>query len=419
MMNLRKLHVQVAIGMLAGVLVGLIWPDTGAALKPLGDGFIRLIRMIIAPIVFFTVARGVSQTADLKSLGRAGAKALLYFELVSLLALLVGLLVAHVVRPGAGMNLDLAMLDTSSLPASMRTPAASQGWTDQLLNIIPDSFLSAFVSGNLMSVLLIALLFGVACTRMGAVGERVSLLLDDVSKVFFSIVHLIVKLAPLGAFGGMAYTVGKYGIGTLWRLGLLTLSLYLACALFILVVLGLIARWSGYSLLALIRYLRDEVLVVAGTSSTEAVMPQLLEKLQLLGASRPVVGLVLPAGYSLNLDGSCIYITLAAIFLAQATGIDLTFSQEALLLGVATLTSKGTGGVAGIGLIMLASTLAAVPVIPIESLALLIGIDRLLSVGRAVTSLIGNAVATLAIARWERALDASRLQAELSRGQLR
>lgn len=419
MMNLRKLHVQVAIGMLAGVLVGLIWPDTGAALKPLGDGFIRLIRMIIAPIVFFTVARGVSQTADLKSLGRAGAKALLYFELVSLLALLVGLLVAHVVRPGAGMNLDLATLDTSSLPASMRTPAASQGWTDQLLNIIPDSFLSAFVSGNLMSVLLIALLFGVACTRMGAVGERVSLLLDDVSKVFFSIVHLIVKLAPLGAFGGMAYTVGKYGIGTLWRLGLLTLSLYLACALFILVVLGLIARWSGYSLLALIRYLRDEVLVVAGTSSTEAVMPQLLEKLQLLGASRPVVGLVLPAGYSLNLDGSCIYITLAAIFLAQATGIDLTFSQEALLLGVATLTSKGTGGVAGIGLIMLASTLAAVPVIPIESLALLIGIDRLLSVGRAVTSLIGNAVATLAIARWERALDPSRLQAELSRGQLR
>lgn len=419
MLNLRKLHTQVAIGMLAGVLVGVLWPDAGAGLKPFGDGFIRLIRMIIAPIVFFTVARGVSQTADLKSLGRTGAKALLYFEVVSLLALLVGQLVAHVVRPGVGLQIDPATLDASSLTGSMRAADASRGWVDQLLNVIPESFLSAFVSGNLLSVLLIALLFGLACTRLGPVGERVSLLLEDVSKVFFSIVHLIVKLAPLGAFGGMAYTVGKFGIATLWRLGLLTLSLYLACALFIVVVLGLIARWSGYSLFALIRYLREEVLVVAGTSSTEAVMPQLLEKLQALGASRPVVGLVLPAGYSLNLDGSCIYITLGAIFLAQATGTDLTLGQEALLLGVATLTSKGTGGVAGIGLVMLAGTLAAVPVIPIESLALLVGIDRLLSIGRAVTSLIGNVVATLAIARWERALDPNLLRTELGRGQLR
>jgi len=413
MINLRKLHVQVAVGMLAGVLLGLLLPETAAALKPLGDGFIRLIRMIIAPIVFFTVARGVSQTADLKYLGRAGAKALLYFEVVSLLALLVGLLVAHIVRPGAGMHIDLATLDRSSLPASMRQPAVTGSWTDQILNIIPESFLSAFVSGNLLSVLLIALLFGLACTRMGEVGQRVSAMLDDVSNVFFSIVHLIVKLAPIGAFGGMAYTVGKYGIGTLWRLGLLTLSLYFACALFIAVVLGLIARWSGYSLWALIGYLRDEVLIVAGTSSTEAVMPQLLEKLQLLGASRPVVGLVLPAGYSLNLDGSCIYLTLAALFLAQATGTDLSLGQEALLLGVATVTSKGTGGVAGIGLVMLAGTMAAVPVIPLEALAVLIGIDRLLSIGRAVTSLIGNAVATLAIARWERALDRNQLLAEL------
>lgn len=412
-MRMPKLHTQVIIGMVAGVAVGILWPETGAAMKPFGDGFIRLIRMIIAPIVFCTVARGISQSADLKALGRVGAKTLLYFEVVSLLALLVGLLVAHLFQPGAGLHIDVASLDSSALPSNMRRPAAAPGWPEQILNIIPESFLSAFVTGNLMSVLLIALLFGFACTRLGAVGERVSLLLDDVSQVFFSIVHLIVKLAPLGAFGGMAYTVGRFGIGTLWRLGLLTLSLYFACALFIVVVLGLIARWSGYSLLALIRYLRDETLVVAGTSSTEAVMPQLLEKLQRLGASRPVVGLVLPAGYSLNLDGSCIYITLAAIFLAQATGTNLSFGQEALLLGVATLTSKGTGGVAGIGLIMLASTMAAVPVIPMESLAILIGIDRLLSVGRAVTSLIGNAVATLAIARWDQALDQSRLRAEL------
>ena len=417
MRYLRPLYAQVALGMVLGIVVGLLWPDVAVQCKPLADGFIKLIKMLVAPIIFGTVVMGVAQSRDLGHLGRLGAKALIYFEVVSSLAILVGLLAAHIVQPGAGLHLDVATLDPS-IAAGYVQRAAGHSWSERLLALIPDNLLAVLVGNDFLQVLLVAVLCGSVCTRIGSAGQRITAVIDDLLKLLFGVMNWVVRLAPLGAFGGMAFTIGRFGLATLWKLALLVLSLYGASLVFVALVLGPIAYWCGCGIWPLLRYLREEVLIVLSTSSTEAVFPALVTKLKQLGASSSVVGVVLPAGYSFNLDGSCIYITLAALFLAQATGTHLDWTQQLVLFGVASLTSKGTSGVAGVGFITLAATLAAVPSIPIESLAILVGIDRVLSVCRAVTSLIGNVVATLAVARWENELDRTALRTELGERQI-
>jgi len=412
---LRLLYVQVLIGIALGVAVGAIWPEIGASLKPLGDAFVKLIRMLIAPVIFCTVASGIAHMSDLKKFGRVGGKALLYFEVVSTIALFIGLIAGRVIKPGAGFGIDPSTLDPS-IAAGYAKKAHEDTVVSHLMNLIPDTFFGAFSGGDLLQVLVIAVLTGFACARLGPHGARVAGVLDEVVKVFFSIIHIVVRAAPIGAFGAMAFTIGKYGLGSLVQLGSLIATFYVTSLLFVLVVLGLVARVVGFSLLRFLGYIREELLIVLGASSSEAVLPQMMEKLERLGAARPVVGLVIPAGYSFNLDGTNIYMTLATLFLAQATGIDLTLGQELTLLGVAMISSKGASGVTGAGFITLAATLAVVPTIPIASLALLVGIDRFMSECRALTNLVGNGVATLAVARWENELDLDRLTAELARG---
>jgi len=412
---LKILYVQVLIAIALGVAVGAIWPETGTALKPLGDAFIRLIKMLIAPVIFCTVAVGIAHMSDLKSFGRVGGKALIYFEAVSTIALLLGVAVAMVVRPGDGFNIDPRTLDPS-VAAGYAKSAQAQSLTDHLLHIIPDTFISAFATGDLLQVLLIAILTGFALARLGEFGDRMTAGLEQVLKVFFSIIHIVVRLAPIGAFGAMAFTIGKYGLGSLTQLGALIVTFYATSLLFVLVVLGAIAGMAGFSILRFIAYIREELLIVLGTSSSETVLPQMMEKLQRLGASKPIVGLVIPTGYSFNLDGTNIYMTLATLFLAQATNTHLSWEQIAVLLGVAMITSKGASGVTGAGFITLAATLAVVPDIPIVALAILVGIDRFMSECRALTNLVGNGVATLVVARWEKALDMDRLHAELNKG---
>jgi aerobic C4-dicarboxylate transport protein len=412
---LKILYVQVLLAIALGVLVGALWPHLGEALKPLGDGFIRLIKMLIAPVIFCTVAVGIAHMSDLKSFGRVGGKALLYFEVVSTLALLIGVAVALVVRPGDGFNIDPAAFDPS-IAAGYAAKAKAEGLVEHLLNIIPATFFGAFAEGDLLQVLLIAILSGFALARMGEFGDRMTAGLEEVLKVFFSIIHIVVRAAPVGAFGAMAFTIGKYGMDALIQLGALIFTFYLTSALFVLVVLGAIAWLCGFSILRFIAYIREELLIVLGTSSSETVLPQMMEKLQRLGAAKPVVGLVIPTGYSFNLDGTNIYMTLATLFLAQATNTHLSWMQIATLLGVAMITSKGASGVTGAGFITLAATLAVVPDIPIQALAILVGIDRFMSECRALTNLIGNGVATLVVARWEGALDMVRLRDELERG---
>ncbi len=412
---LKILYVQVLIAIALGIAVGALWPETGAALKPLGDAFIRLIKMLIAPVIFCTVAVGIAHMSDLKAFGRVGGKALIYFEVVSTLALLLGVAVALVVRPGDGFNIDPRTLDPS-VAASYAKTAEAQSLTDHLLRIIPDTFVSAFSGGDLLQVLLIAILTGFAMARLGEFGDRMTDGLEQVLKVFFSIIHIVVRLAPIGAFGAMAFTIGKYGLGSLTQLGALIVTFYATSLLFVLVVLGIVAWLAGFSILRFIAYIREELLIVLGTSSSETVLPQMMERLQRLGASKPVVGLVIPTGYSFNLDGTNIYMTLATLFLAQATNTELSWLQIGTLLGVAMITSKGASGVTGAGFITLAATLAVVPDIPIVALAILVGIDRFMSECRALTNLVGNGVATLVVARWEKALDMDRLRAELSKG---
>jgi aerobic C4-dicarboxylate transport protein len=411
---LKVLYVQVLIGIALGILFGALWPQFATPAKVLGDIFVKLIKLIIAPIVFCTVAAGIAHMSDLKKVGRVGGKALLYFEIVSTVALLVGLAAGLIVRPGQGFGVDPATLDPSIAAGYAKRAVEDSGVVNHLVNIIPDTFTGAFSSGDLLQVLLLAVLTGFACARLGPFGAHVAHGLDSAAKVFFSIIHIIVRFAPVGAFGAMAFTVGKYGLGSLTHLMTLILTVYVTSALFIAVVLGLIARWIGFSLWRFLLYLREEILIVFGACSSEAALPLLLEKLQRLGASKSVVGLVVPTGYSFNLDGGNIYLSLAALFLAQATGTDLSVSQMATLVGVALLTSKGTAGVTGAGFIALAATLAVVPSIPIASLALLVGVDRFLAECRGVTNFIGNGVAGLAIARWEKELDMDRLRSELA-----
>jgi aerobic C4-dicarboxylate transport protein len=409
----RVLYVQVLIAIALGVLLGHFAPETGAALKPLGDAFIQLIKMMIAPVIFCTVVHGIASMSDLRSVGRVGSKALLYFEAVSTLALAIGLLVGRTVQPGAGFNIDVTALDPASV-ANYVTRAKGESFVDHLFAIIPSSFFDALAKGDLLQVLLIAILSGFAVSRLGETGQRIAHGIDAAGKMFFRIIGMIVRLAPLGAFGAMAFTVGAYGLGSLWNLAQLIATFYLTSILFVVVVLGAIARLAGFSILRFVAYIKDELLIVLGTSSSETVLPHMIQKMQRLGASPSVVGLVIPTGYSFNLDGTNIYMTLATLFLAQATNTPLTFGQEMTILLIAMLTSKGASGVTGAGFVTLAATLSVIPDIPIQSLAILVGIDKFMSECRALTNLVGNGVATIVVSRWEGELDAAKLQAVMA-----
>jgi len=409
----RHLYAQVLAAIFMGILLGHFCPETAVAMKPLGDGFIKLIKMLIAPIVFCTVVTGIAGMQSMERVGRVGIKLLLYFEVVSTLALVIGLLVVHIIQPGAGMNIDARTLDAQSLQGYTEA-AKTHNTVSFLLNIIPVSVVDAFAKGDILQVLLFAVLFGCSLAVIGDKGALVMRFIHNVSEVLFGIVETIMKLAPLGAFGAMAFTIGQYGVHALAPLAKLMGSFYLACGVFIFGVLGLIARWSGFSLVKFIIYIKDELLIVLGTSSSESVLPRIMGKLERLGCAKPVVGLVIPTGYSFNLDGTSIYLTMAAVFVAQATNTPLTWGQELTLLGVLLLTSKGAAGITGSGFITLAATLSAVPTIPVAGLALILGIDRFMSEARALTNLIGNGVATVVAARWENALDETQLSSELN-----
>jgi len=399
------LYFWVLIGIITGGLIGFFDPKLGASLKPLGDGFISLIKMLISPVIFCTVVLGIAGAGDMKKVGRVGGKALLYFEVVSTLALGVGLVVMHTLRPGSGFNVDPASLDPKAV-AGYAKAAAEQSTVDFVLHIIPKTFADAFTSsGDLLQVLLLAILFGYAMMHMGKIGNPVHVLIEDMSHIFFAMMGTVMKLAPIGAGGAMAFTIGKFGVASLKPLVALMGSFYLTCAIFVLVVLGTIAAYTGFSILRFLAYIKDELLTVLGTSSSESALVPLMQKLEKMGCSKSVVGLVVPSGYSFNLDGTNIYLTMAALFVAQALNIDLTLTQEFTLLGVAMLTSKGASGVTGAGFITLAATLAVIPGIPVAGLALILGIDRFMSEARALTNFIGNGVATVVVSNWENELD--------------
>ncbi|SCK09655.1 dicarboxylate/amino acid:cation symporter [Vogesella sp. LIG4] len=416
-MSAKKLHhglyFQVLVAILLGVAVGHFMPEFGAKLKPLGDGFIKLVKMMIAPIIFCTIVVGIASMEDMKKVGRVGGKALLYFEVVTSLALAIGLVVVNVLKPGAGMNVNPATLDAGAI-AKYTSTAAHQSTVDFIMHMIPDSVVGAFAEGEILQVLLFSVLFGAGLSLMGESGKPVLALFEKISHVLFKVIGFIMKLAPIGAFGAMAFTIGKYGVGSLTQLAALMGSFYVTCVLFIALVLGSIARACGFNVWKLIKYIREELLIVLGTSSSESALPRLMSKLEQLGCAKPVVGLVIPTGYSFNLDGTSIYLTMAAIFIAQACNIDLSLTQELTIIGVLLLTSKGAAGVTGSGFITLAATLAVVPQIPVAGLALILGIDRFMSEARALTNLIGNAVATVVVAKWENSLDIDQLHNELA-----
>jgi aerobic C4-dicarboxylate transport protein len=408
----RHLYAQVILGVGLGIIVGGLWPDAGKALKPLGDGFIKLVKMMIAPIIFCTVVHGIASMGELKKLGRLGFKTLLYFEIVSTLALVIGLVVVNCVRPGDGFNIDPKTLDPSAT-ASYAQNAKSLGTVGFLLNIIPGTFLEPFVTGDLLQVLFIAVLMAMAVTAMREKGAALLHAIDRIAEAFFGVMRIVVKAAPLGAFGAMGFTIGSYGFESLNRLLALMLCFYATAMFFVFLVLGAIAWKSGFSIFGFLRFIREELLLVLGTSSSETALPGMIQKMQRLGVAKPTAGLVIPTGYSFNLDGTNIYMTMAALFLAQATNISLTLGQQLQFLLVAMITSKGASGVTGAGFITLAATLATIPAVPIESLALLVGIDRFMSECRALTNLIGNGVATLVVSRWEGEIDAETLRARL------
>ncbi|MBD8547456.1 dicarboxylate/amino acid:cation symporter [Sphingomonas sp. CFBP 8760] len=412
----RHLYAQVLVAIIAGVLLGHFYPSTGEALKPVGDAFIKLVKMVIAPVIFLTIVTGIAGMRDLASVGRVAGKAFIYFFFFSTLALIVGMIVANVVQPGAGLNIDPATLDTTKI-ADYTAKAHDTTITGFLTGIIPDTLLSAFTEGNILQVLLVAILFGISLAMIGERGEGVLNFFEDVSIAFFKLVSIVMKAAPIGAFGAMAFTIGKYGVGTLANLAMLVGTFYLTALLFVIVVLGVVARLAGFSIFKLISYLKAELLLVLGTSSSESALPSLIEKMERAGCPKSIVGLVVPTGYSFNLDGTNIYMTLAALFIAQACNVDLTIGQQLLLLGVAMLSSKGAAGVTGAGFITLAATLSIVPTVPVAGMALILGVDRFMSECRSLTNFIGNAVATVVVSRWEGALDRDRFDAAM-RGEM-
>jgi len=409
----KILYVQVLFAIVLGVLLGVFYPELGTKMKPLGDGFIKLIKMIIAPVIFCTVVAGIAGMQDMKKVGRVGGKALLYFEVVSTFALVIGLVVANLAKPGAGFNVDVAHLDTKAI-AQYTEKAQHQSTVDFLMNIIPNTFVDAFAKGDILQVLLIAILFGTALSILGERGRATTKIIEDFSHAIFGVVNIVMKLAPVGAFGAMAFTIGKYGLASLIPLAKLMGSFYLTCALFVFVVLGFIAKMTGFSIVKFISYIKEELLIVLGTSSSESALPNLMRKLEKLGCSKSVVGLVVPTGYSFNLDGTNIYMTMAALFVAQATNTELTLTQELTILAVAMLTSKGASGITGAGFITLAATLAVVPTIPVAGMALILGIDRFMSECRALTNFVGNGVASVVVSKWENELDKDRMNAVLS-----
>jgi aerobic C4-dicarboxylate transport protein len=411
----QHLYAQVLTAIALGVALGHFYPETGVAMKPFGEGFIKLIKMIITPVIFCTVVTGIAGMEDMKKVGRVGAKALLYFEIVSTIALAIGLAVVTFIAPGDGFNADVSKIDTKAI-AAITSQAKSHSTVDFLMNIIPNSVVDAFAKGDILQVLLFALLFGFALSAMGEKGKPVYQFIDRTSHAFFGVVSYIMKAAPIGAFGAMAFTIGKFGVGSLSKLGLFMGCFYLTCLIFIFVVLGAIAKICGFNIFKFIGYIKEELLIVLGTSSSESALPRMMDKLEKLGCTKSVVGLVIPTGYSFNLDGTSIYLTMAAIFVAQATNTHLTVMQTVTVLAVLVLTSKGAAGVTGSGFVTLAATFAAIPSIPVAGLALILGIDRFMSEARALTNLVGNGVATIVVSRWENELDVERMRVVLSNG---
>jgi aerobic C4-dicarboxylate transport protein len=409
----QSLYAQVLAAVIIGVALGHFNPEVGASMKPLGDGFIKLIKMIIAPIIFCTVVVGIAGMEDMKKVGKTGGLALIYFEVVSSLALIIGLVVVNVLQPGSGMHVDASTLDTKGI-AAYTAPGKMQGTVEFLLNVIPTSVVDAFAKGEILQVLLFSVLFGFALHKFGGRGTLVFDFIEKLSHVLFDIVGIIMKVAPIGAFGAMAFTIGKYGVDSLFSLGKLMGAFYATCLIFVFIVLGTISRLHGFSIVKFVRYIKEELLIVLGTSSSESVLPRMMEKLENLGARKSVVGLVIPTGYSFNLDGTSIYLTMAAVFIAQATDTPMTLTQQITLLAVLLLTSKGAAGITGSGFIVLAATLSAVGHVPVAGLALILGIDRFMSEARALTNLVGNGVATLVVAKWTGDLDMQRLQDQLN-----
>ncbi|OZI32892.1 C4-dicarboxylate transporter DctA [Bordetella genomosp. 1] len=407
------LYVQVLFAIVIGVLLGYFKPELGEAMKPLGDGFIKLVKMIIAPVIFITVATGIAAMSDLKKVGRVAGKAMLYFLAFSTLALIIGMIVSHIVQPGAGLHIDPATLDQKQV-AEYVTKAHDSTITGFLLNIIPATIFSPFVSGDILQVLFVAVLFGIAMALVGERGKPILDFLTALSRPVFKLVAILMRAAPVGAFGAMAFTIGKYGIKSVINLAMLVGTFYATSVLFVVVVLGLVARYNGFSILKLVRYIREELLLVLGTSSSEAALPTLMQKMERAGCSKSVVGLVVPTGYSFNLDGTNIYMTMAALFIAQACDIPLSLGDQILLLLVAMLSSKGAAGVTGAGFITLAATLSVVPTVPVAGMALILGVDRFMSECRALTNLVGNATASVVVARWEGELDHDQLDAALN-----
>ncbi|AXS21038.1 TPA: dicarboxylate/amino acid:cation symporter [Klebsiella pneumoniae] len=406
----KSLYVQVLTAIAIGILLGHFYPELGAQMKPFGDAFVKLIKMVIAPVIFCTVVTGIAGMESMKAVGRTGAVALLYFEVVSTIALIIGLIIVNVVQPGAGMNVDPSTLDAKAV-AVYAEQAKDQGVVAFLLDVIPGSVIGAFASGNILQVLLFAVLFGFALHRLGSKGQLIFNVIESFSQVIFGIINMIMRLAPIGAFGAMAFTIGKYGVGTLVQLGQLIICFYITCILFVVVVLGSIARatGSGFSIFKFIRYIREELLIVLGTSSSESALPRMLDKMEKLGCRKSVVGLVIPTGYSFNLDGTSIYLTMAAVFIAQATNSHMDIFHQITLLVVLLLSSKGAAGVTGSGFIVLAATISAVGHLPVAGLALILGIDRFMSEARALTNLVGNGVATVVVAKWVKELDAKQM----------
>ncbi|MHB9797344.1 dicarboxylate/amino acid:cation symporter [Pseudomonas sp. MT3] len=416
----KSLYVQVLIAIAIGIALGHFYPDTAKLMKPLGDGFVKLIKMAIAPIIFCTVVTGIAGMQSMKAVGKTGGMALLYFEIVSTIALLIGLFVVNVVQPGAGMHADVASLTAEmSKNATLTAYVASgekQSTIEFFMNVIPNTVVGAFANGDILQVLFFSVLFGYSLHRLGDYGQPVFQFIDRITHVMFNIINVIMKVAPLGAFGAMAFTIGAYGLGSLVQLGQLMLCFYITCILFVLVVLGSIARYHGFSILRFISYIREELLIVLGTSSSESALPRMIAKMEKLGADKSVVGLVIPTGYSFNLDGTSIYLTMAAVFIAQATDTPMDISHQITLLVVLLIASKGAAGVTGSGFIVLAATLSAVGHLPVAGLALILGIDRFMSEARALTNLVGNGVATLVVAKWCKQLDEKTLSKELAAG---
>lgn len=409
------LYVQVLFAIVVGILLGYFKPDLGQAMQPLGDGFIKLVKMIIAPVIFLTVATGIAAMSDLKKVGRVAGKAMLYFLVFSTLALIVGMVVSHIVQPGAGMHINPATLDQKAVSGYV-AKAHDSTITGFLLNVIPTTIFSPFVGGDILQVLFVAVLFGIALAQVGERGKPVLNFLTALAQPIFKLVAILMKAAPIGAFGAMAFTIGKYGIKSIVNLAMLVGTFYATAVLFVVVVLGMVARYNGFSILKLVRYIREELLLVLGTSSSEAALPTLMQKMERAGCSKSVVGLVVPTGYSFNLDGTNIYMTMAALFIAQACDIPLSLGDQILLLLVAMLSSKGAAGVTGAGFITLAATLSVVPTVPVAGMALILGVDRFMSECRALTNLVGNATAAVVVARWEGELDKEQLHAALEGG---